>query len=189
MKTRTAAAAVLALALASMSACSAPSAAAWTQISDAYAGNDFAHRDVPFDQLLEDADVTVVAAFGEVIGERALAEDYVYVQIELVVREVIDGDVAVGDVLTFEGWGTEATAVPPGEMLLFLIEKESAVDPPGLWIWHTSRGIWAETDRAAIDTPIADEPPGDNPLYASDISGANSLADVVDVVEDIAGRR
>ena len=71
---------------------------------------------------------------------------------------------------------------------MFLQEKVSDVDPPGLWIWHTSRGIWAETERAEIDTPIAEDPPDQSDLYSEDISGAGELSDVVSIVEEVAGR-
>ena len=121
----------------------------WAQVTQHHETADFALPDVVLDQLVDDADVTVVGELGEVLGERPLAADAAYVQIELVVLDVITGDVAPGDVLVFEGWTSEVTAVPEGEMLLFLTEKDSAVDPPGLWVWHTSRGIWAATERAA----------------------------------------
>lgn len=128
-------------------------------MSSAFEGADFAHPAMPLDELILDADITVVGEFGEIVGERPLAQDYVYVQIELIIREVIAGDVEVGDVLTFEGSTNEVTEVPQGEMLMFLAEKVSDVDPPGVWIWHTSRGIWTETERDEIDTPIAESPP------------------------------
>jgi hypothetical protein len=163
-------------------------ASAWTQVTEVSSGMDFAHPDVPLDELVVDAELTVVAEFGEVIGERQLAEDFAYVQIELVIREVVAGDAAAGDVLTFEGWTSEVTEVPTGEMLMFLHEKVSDVDPPGLWVWHTSRGIWAETDRATIDTPIAEDPPVQSNLYRDDIGGASTLSDVVTIVEEIARR-
>lgn len=158
----------------------------WAQVTQHHETADFALPDVVLDQLVDDADVTVVGELGEVLGERPLAADAAYVQIELVVLDVITGDVAPGDVLVFAGWTSEVTAVPEGEMLLFLTEKDSAVDPPGLWVWHTSRGIWAATERAAIDTPLADEPPASSPLYADDLAGLSSLPEVADLVRELA---
>lgn len=166
--------------------CAAQPDGGWAQVTQHHETADFALPDVVLDQLVDDADVTVVGELGEVLGERPLAADAAYVQIELVVLDVIAGDVAPGDVLVFEGWTSEVTAVPEGEMLLFLTEKDSAVDPPGLWVWHTSRGIWAATERAAIDTPLADEPPASSPLYADDLAGLSSLPEVADLVRELA---
>lgn len=190
---RTAAAvAAGALALSALAACSRTGAngpeSAWAEVTESFEGADFAYPDAPLGELIADSDLAVVAEFGDVTGERELAEDLAYVQIELIVREVIAGEVEVGDVLTFEGWTNEITEVPAGEMLMFLREKVSEVDPPGLWIWHTSRGIWAETERAQVDTPIAEDPPDQSDLYSEDISGAESLSDVVAIVEEVASR-
>lgn len=191
MRTRTAVVtATAALLIGSVAGCSSSGQPdeAWSQVSSAFEGADFAYPDMPLDELILDADITVVGEFGDIIGERPLAEDYVYVQIELIIREVIAGDVETGDILTFEGWTNEITEVPQGEMLMFLQEKVSDVDPPGLWIWHTSRGIWTETERGEIDTPIAESPPAENPLYSDEVSEATSLADVVETMEEIARR-
>lgn len=191
MRTRTAALTATAASLiGSVAGCSSPGQPdePWSQVSSAFEGADFAHPDMPLDELILDADITVVGEFGEIVGERPLARDYVYVQIELIIREVIAGDVEVGDVLTFEGWTNEVTEVPQGEMLMFLAKKVSDVDPPGLWIWHTSRGIWTETERDEIDTPIAESPPAESPLYSDEVGDATSLADVVETMKLIARR-
>ncbi len=150
-----------------------------------YEGADFAERDLPLEQLVSAAEVVVVGEFGSVIGPREVAEDFELVQLELVVNEVISGDVAQGDVLVFEGWGDEV-GKPSGEALYFLVEKVSDVDPPGIYTWHTSRGIWADTQRADVDTPIAEDPPSNSDLYSDEIDDAGTLADVIDLVRDFA---
>lgn len=145
---------------------------------------DFAELDLPLTQLAQSADMVVTGEFGERIGTRKVADGYEMAQLELRVNDVLAGGesgVAPGDLLIFEGWESMITAVPTGEVLFFLTEKDSDVDPPGIYRWYTSRGIWASTERASIDTPLTD-PPSESSLYREEIAKMQNLGELIEYV-------
>lgn len=70
--------------------------------------------------------------------------------------------------------GRLSAKLPRGPMLVFLRAKRGDGEA-GLFRVVNSRGLWAATERSAVDTPLAEEPPTSSGLYADERAGVQSV--------------
>lgn len=139
------------------------------------------------EDMAQAADAVVLGVFARVLGERVLdvpeAGDSVsYLQLELRVLEVVEGGVP-GESVVIEFLADAPEREVPGERaLVFLHEKRSAVDPPGVYRVLNSVGLWMATERAELDTPLAEEPPAENPLYSDLVAESDSVDEVASAI-------
>lgn len=68
--------------------------------------------------------------------------------------------------------------LPTSEMIVFLRSK--APEEPGFWRVVNSRGLWTSTDRASLDTPLAELPPDVDRLYEQEPDGVDSVSELAE---------
>jgi hypothetical protein len=156
-----------------------------------------AQSDVAVLATVEDLRVNRVVE-GDVPGARA-----VYAVADLRVQRVVAGALdgageIVGVELTVPGAHEEAlarvrrgaAALPQGPVLTFLVSVDRELarqagagasparipEQAGLYIPHSSVGVFAATDRAAVDTPLGDPPTATAHPYRDELRGVRSVS-------------
>jgi hypothetical protein len=79
-------------------------------------------------------------------------------------------------------------SAPQGEMVLFLRAKRGRGEE-GLYRVVNSSGLWAATIRHALDTPLAEGPPAETGMFASETSGWGTLDDLVAYLDSTGAHR
>ncbi len=76
------------------------------------------------------------------------------------------------------------STLPKGEaVLLFLRDK--AGKEAGIFRVVNSTGLWAETSRSTLDTPMTFEPPSEESPYEDEIQGIDSLDEMIALVTNL----
>ncbi len=147
--------------------------------------------------LVASADAVVVGEFASFGLSRTLegdaAEDVVvYAKADLWISETIAGRsfgesvpleflLPVGPAEADGAIDALRAALPGGRLVVFLRDKGG--EEAGLFRVVNSTGLWAETARAAVDAPLAEEPPSKSGIYESELAGVASIEDLIEVVE------
>ena len=154
-----------------------------------------------FDMLAEmkaSADSVVVGTFKSFTHSRIIQGDaeedvVVYGKAELAIAETIAGkspgesvalefllpvlpDEAENAISDLQG------SLPSGDLVVFLREKRGEREA-GLFRVVNSTGLWAETNRAELDLPLAAQPPDESGIYSDELKGVDSLAELVEVIQ------
>jgi hypothetical protein len=139
-------------------------------------------------EMARDADAVVMGTFKSFSPSRTIRGDapedvVVYAKGELEIQQNVVGaapsrTVALefilppGDADSLVG--QLDSALPRGPMLVFLRAKRGDGEA-GLFRVVNSRGLWANTERSPVDTPLAEEPPATSGLYAEERAGVQSV--------------
>lgn len=146
------------------------------------------------------ADSVVVGTLGEFsVGRRIqgdAAEDVVtFVTSEVAIERTLAGrDLGSSVPLEFLGPAqpTDAeamvsqlnAALPSGEVLMFLRDKGG--EEAGLFRVVNWSGLWAETERASVDTPMTFEPPSDSTSrFWEEVRGFESLDALIEYISSL----
>jgi hypothetical protein len=151
-------------------------------------------------QMIVSADATVVGTFDDFEKSRTIRGDasediVVYASVTLSISRVLAGEVpdmsvpveflipatteqeAEDVIASFEG------DLPAGEVIAFLRDKDGTES--GLFRVVNSVGLWAATERSALDTPLAEIPPSMSGLYADELDGVDSIGEMAARIETI----
>lgn len=146
------------------------------------------------------ADAVVVGTFGGFSASRTIVgdapEDSVfYAKAELVVSQVLTGRTQ-GDTMPVEFLlpimpGDEdaivqgmASSLPKGEMVLFLRAK-LGTNESGLFRLVNSYGLWTQTARSALDTPLSELTPMATGLYVGELTEIATLDELVEYIKGL----
>lgn len=145
------------------------------------------------DEMAASADAVLVGRVSSVGLSRTIqgdaAEDLVALaMVRITVVKLISGtaspEVAVEFLLPSprepvdEQIASVVASAPDDEMVLFLRAKRGRGEE-GLYRIVNSSGLWTATARNALDTPLADAPPVESGLFASEEGGWRTLDDLV----------
>lgn len=153
-------------------------------------------------ELTAASDAVVVArisavGLGREIHGDAPGDVVVYVRMDLTVERVLAG--AAPEALPVEFLGgspaaanlmvtrARAVGIPTGPVIAFLHEKNGPQER-GIYRVSNSSGLWAATTRAGLDSPLRPEPPAASGLYADEIQGRASVAELIILIETIVDR-
>lgn len=87
---------------------------------------------------------------------------------------ISSGELTVGELQRLE------TALPQGDVVVFLRAKRGDGEA-GLYRTVNSLGLWAASERAALDTPLSEEAPTASVL-ADEVAGIGSVEEMADYV-------
>lgn len=142
---------------------------------------DEAEPFLPLPEMMETADAVVLGTFGETEPRREHL-NVTYLRIELVIDEVIEGELEEDAVVLEFLAETEPDALPSEQMLVLLRLKDGEPDPADTWRVTNSRGLWTSTARAELDTPLNEDPPAVDPQYADMVEEASNAEELVEIV-------
>lgn len=151
-----------------------------------------------FADMARSADVVVLATLAPATSSRRVggnAQDAVdYLQVTVQVEKVLAGSapssrlpleflVSVADPRSAKSAINQLSAnLPDGQMVLFLREKRGDGEA-GLYRVVNSRGLWTRTERGAVDAPLSEDNPKEDPTYNMDLSTAGDLGGLVALVD------
>ncbi len=152
-------------------------------------------------ELAKSADSIVTGAFSpfevsRVIQGDAAEDQVVYASTQLTVEETIAGAAAPGDVFKMEFLLPVApdsadnviseinSSLPPEPVVVFLRAKQGTGEE-GLFRVVNSLGLWASTDRSAVDTPLAAEPATEEGPYAQELQGVDTVDELIQLLKQI----
>ena len=152
------------------------------------------------EEMLEASDTVVIARVRDVAVSRVFQGDapgdrVPYIRVELVIDRVIAGNAPPVVQLEFLGGGNEAQAatlakelkerVPVQAAIVFLHEKRGDGEA-GLYRVTNSTGLWTETARARLATPLRGEPPQGTELYAEELANIATIDGLLGYLASLA---
>lgn len=121
------------------------------------------HGDAPEDVVLyAAAQLEIGHVFAGRIGERSIPFEF-----------LLGGQPAAAEMQALED------ALPRGDLIVFLRDKGGR--EAGLYRAVNSVGLWASSDRATLDTPLAEAPPAES-VFAGEVAGIASVAEMAEYV-------
>lgn len=163
------------------------------------AGSEAEHFDTLRD-MRSQADVVVRGSFSSVAMGRTIVGDattpqaaYELLTAQLAVTEVLAGSAPTASlpvefVLFEQGEPIADTAArliesyPQGELVIFLRDKGGI--EAGRYRMVNSLGLWTETSRAELDTPLADLGPAVELPYQSELAGVDSVGELAALIRE-----
>ena len=154
-------------------------------------------------EMASQADAVVLGTFrgfGETREVQGDAQEDVvfYASASLAVSKLLDGK-DFGSILPLEFMVPASTAdeasrvisdlesdLPTGEVVVFVREKDGAES--GHFRAVNSLGLWAETERAELDTPLAEEAPDEGAVYRDELEGVGSVEELAGLIESFEDR-
>ncbi len=150
--------------------------------------------------MVKSADAVVVGTFEGFSASRTIVGDapedsVLYGKATLLVSEVLTGP-TLGDTVPVEfllpimpGEGDAivqemAASLPKSEMVLFLRAK-LGTNEGGLFRLVNSYGLWAQTERSALDTPLSELTPMATGVYAEELMGIATLEEFVEYIKGL----